>query len=191
MVRQWLDCTRHELEATWHMLLLSFVEATSSSTLCLLLLPLLPNPIILFTSICWCELICIGGSTSSNLGMARHSFLLLYLWCMYTQMLLVRLDVVHLASLMFVSNCSGHQPAWFSVNIATKEFVPVVTVAALCIDSEQAVCLFPILNKQSAKDPLLSHLPRCLFFFSALLYRHLAYNRNEGDYSRWQPIWNF
>ena len=110
MVRQWLDCTRHELEATWHMLLLSFVQATSPSALCLLLLPLLPNS-ILFTSICWCELICIGGSTSSNLGMAIHSFLLLYLWCMYTQMLLVHLDVVHLSSLMFVSNCSGHQPA--------------------------------------------------------------------------------
>ena len=64
-------------------------------------------------------------------------------------------------------------PAWLSVNIATKEFVPVVTAAALwgrqwaglhvCFHVDN-LAVVSILNKRSAKDPLLSHLLRCLFF---------------------------
>ena len=62
-----------------------------------------------------------------------------------------------------------------SVNIATKEFVPVVTAAAVW--GRQWACshvcfhvynlaVVSILNQWSAKNPLLSHLLRCLFFFS-------------------------
>ena len=136
--------------------------------LCLLLLQPLPNPIIMFTSIFRCELICVGDSTSLNVGMARLSSLLLYPQCMYTWMLLVHLVVVHLAGFMVGS--------WMSVNIATEEFVPVVTAAALwgrqwagshvCFHVDN-LAVVSILNKRSAKDTLLSQLLRCLFFFSA------------------------
>ena len=65
-------------------------------------------------------------------------------------------------------------PTWLSVNIATKEFVPVVTAAALwgrqCAGSHVCfhvdnLAVVSILNKWSAKDPLLSNLLRCLFFY--------------------------
>ena len=74
-------------------------------------------------------------------------------------------------------------PTWLSVNIATKEFVPVVMAAALwgrqwacshiCFHMDN-LAVVSILNKRSAKDPLLSHLLRCLFFFSAFYKFHFS-----------------
>ena len=81
-------------------------------------------------------------------------------------------------------------PAWLSVNIATKEFVPVVTAAALwgrqwaglhvCFHVDN-LAVVSILNKRSAKDPLLSHLLRCLFFFSAFYKFHFSAEHIPGS----------
>ena len=80
-------------------------------------------------------------------------------------------------------------PTWLSVNIATKEFVPVVTAAALwgklwagshvCFHIDK-LTVVSILNKQSAKDPLLSHLLQCLFFFSAFCKFHFSAKNFPG-----------
>ena len=80
-------------------------------------------------------------------------------------------------------------PSWLSVNIATKEFVPVVTAAALwgrlwagahvCFHVDN-LAVVSILNKRSARDPLLSHLLRCLFFFSAFYKFHFSAEHIPG-----------
>ena len=81
-------------------------------------------------------------------------------------------------------------PAWLSVNIATKEFVPLVTAAALwgrqwaglhvCFHMDN-LAVVSILNKRSAKDPLLSHLLWCLFFFSAFYKFHFSAEHIPGS----------
>ena len=61
------------------------------------------HSIILFTSICQCGQICIGGSFCSH-GIACCSSLLHYAWCTYTQMCQACLAVAHLAGLRVGSN---------------------------------------------------------------------------------------
>ena len=67
-------------------------------------------------------------------------------------------------------------PMWEATNIAVKELVPIVIAAALWgqhwegtrvqfhSDNQAVVAA---LSKQSARDPHMMHLLRCMFFFSA------------------------
>ena len=77
-----------------------------------------------------------------------------------------------------------------SLNIATKEFFPVVTAAALWVREWACshVCfhvdnlaVVSILNQWSAKDPLLSRLLWCLFFFSAFHMFHFSAEHVPGS----------
>ena len=73
-------------------------------------------------------------------------------------------------------------PTWLSVNIATKEFVPVVTAAALwgrqwagshvCFHVDN-LAVVSILNKRSAKDPLLSSA--CSFSLPFITFTSLPF----------------
>ena len=67
-------------------------------------------------------------------------------------------------------------PSWADINIAAKELLPIVAAAAIwgkawngtviqVHSDNQAVVA--CLTSRSARDPLLAHLLRCLFFFEA------------------------
>ena len=85
-------------------------------------------------------------------------------------------------------------PSWKARNIAAKEMVPILLAAAvwghewsgqrvLCRCDNAAVVA--VINSGSARDPLLMHLLRCLFFYAAhyefsVTARHIPGKQNIG-----------
>ena len=76
-------------------------------------------------------------------------------------------------------------PTWLSVNIATKSLSqwsrrpPFGAGLHVCLHVNN-LAMVSILNKRSAKDPLLSHLLQCLFFFSAFYNFHFSAKHIPG-----------
>ena len=72
---------------------------------------------------------------------------------------------------------------WSLIDIAAKEMVPIVVAAALwgrlwegchiCFHSDN-MAVVAVLNKRTAKDPLLLHLLRCLYFYAAFYCFHYS-----------------
>ena len=72
---------------------------------------------------------------------------------------------------------------WSSIDIAAKEMVPIVVAAALwgrlwegchiCLHSDN-MAVVAVLNKRTAKDPLLLHFLRCLYFYAAFYRFHYS-----------------
>lgn len=74
-------------------------------------------------------------------------------------------------------------PAWLSVSIAPMELAPIVMAAAIWGKSwagchiafhSDNMAVVAVLNKRTAKDPLLIHLLRCLYFYSAFYGFHYS-----------------
>ncbi len=72
---------------------------------------------------------------------------------------------------------------WTTIDIAVKEFLPVVVAAAtwgrhwggcyIRFHSDN-MAVVAVLNKRTAKDPLLIHYLRCLFFYAAFYKFHYS-----------------
>ena len=88
---------------------------------------------------------------------------------------------------VFVPTCGWFQlqwpQQWFTIDIAVKEFVPVVVSVALWgrlwedshvhFHSDNMAVAF-VLNKYTAKDHLLNHFLCCLFFYAAYYKFHFS-----------------
>ena len=85
-------------------------------------------------------------------------------------------------------------PSWAGVNIAVKELIPIVVSAALwghewagsaVLFRSDNQAVIACLSSRSARDPHLSHLLRCLFFFEAHFEfehraKHIAGRENKA-----------